>query len=198
MIGAEDILAKRAASREVADKVYSVIRRWVELAASYNVDLVGTQPSPGNIAGGISTIEEKSLGAIIKGGSRQIQGVLNYAEEVKGKGLWIMDTPGYDIMSVVGMVAGGATLVVFTTGRGTPTGNPIAPVIKVTANPYTYGKMKENIDFDASTVVNGMETIEQAGGRLLNLVLEVARGKHTKAELLGHTEFVIHKIIPSF
>lgn len=198
MIGAEDILAKRAASKEVADKVYNAIRRWVELAASHNVDLVGTQPAPGNIAGGISTIEEKSLGAIIKGGSRQIQGVLNYAEEVKGKGLWIMDTPGYDIMSVVGMVAGGATLVVFTTGRGTPTGNPIAPVIKVTANPYTYGKMKENIDFDASTVINGTETVEQAGERLLNLVLEVARGRHTKAELLGHTEFMIHKIIPSF
>ncbi len=198
MIGAEDILAKRSVSKEVADKVYSTIRKWVELAASYNVDLVGTQPAPGNIAGGISTIEEKSLGAIIKGGSRQIQGVLNYAEEVKGKGLWIMDTPGYDIMSVVGMVAGGASLVVFTTGRGTPTGNPIAPVIKVTANPYTYSKMKENIDFDASTVINGAETIEQAGERLFNLVLEVARGRYTKAELLGHTEFMIHKIIPSF
>jgi len=109
-----------------------------------------------------------------------------------------MDTPGYDIMSVVGMVAGGATLVIFTTGRGTPTGNPIAPVIKVTANPYTYNKMKENIDFDASTVVRGVETVEQAGERLFNLMLEVARGRQTKAELLGFREFVIHKIIPSF
>ncbi|MFP3157276.1 MAG: UxaA family hydrolase [Caldivirga sp.] len=198
MIGAEEILAKRAASKEVADRIYEVVGKWVRLAASYNVDLVGTQPSPGNIAGGISTIEEKSLGAIIKGGSRTIQGVLDYAEEVKGRGLFIMDTPGYDIMSVVGMVAGGATLVIFTTGRGTPTGNPIAPVIKVTANPYTYNKMKENIDFDASTVVRGVETVEQAGERLFNLMLEVARGRQTKAELLGFREFVIHKIIPSF
>lgn len=198
MIGAEEILAKRAVSKEVADRIYEIVGKWVRLAASYNVDLVGTQPAPGNIAGGISTIEEKSLGAIIKGGSRTIQGVLDYAEEVKGKGLFIMDTPGYDIMSVVGMVAGGATLVIFTTGRGTPTGNPIAPVIKVTANPYTYNKMRENIDFDASTVVRGVETVEQAGERLFNLMLEVARGRQTKAELLGFREFVIHKIIPSF
>jgi altronate dehydratase large subunit len=198
MIGAEDILASRAVSREVGERIVRTVRRWVELAASYNVDLVGTQPAPGNIAGGISTIEEKSLGAIIKGGSRPIQGMVDYAEEVKGKGLWLMDTPGYDIMSVVGMVAGGATLVIFTTGRGTPTGNPIAPVIKVTANPQTARKMRENIDFDASTVILGQETIEQAGERLFRLVIDVARGRPTKAELLGFREFMIHKIIPSF
>jgi altronate dehydratase large subunit len=198
MIGAEDILANRAVSREVGERIVRTVRRWVELAASYNVDLVGTQPAPGNIAGGISTIEEKSLGAIIKGGSRPVQGMVDYAEEVRGKGLWLMDTPGYDIMSVVGMVAGGATLVIFTTGRGTPTGNPIAPVIKVTANPQTARKMRENIDFDASTVTLGQETIEQAGERLFKLVIDVARGKPTRAELLGFKEFMIHKIIPSF
>jgi altronate dehydratase large subunit len=198
MIGAEDILANRAVSREVGERIVRTVRRWVELAASYNVDLVGTQPAPGNIAGGISTIEEKSLGAIIKGGSRPVQGMVDYAEEVRGKGLWLMDTPGYDIMSVVGMVAGGATLVIFTTGRGTPTGNPIAPVIKVTANPQTARKMRENIDFDASTVTLGQETIEQAGERLFKLVIDVARGKPTRAELLGFREFMIHKIIPSF
>ncbi len=198
MIGAEDILANRAVSREVGERIVRTVRRWVELAASHNVDLVGTQPAPGNIAGGISTIEEKSLGAIIKGGSRPVQGMVDYAEEVRGKGLWLMDTPGYDIMSVVGMVAGGATLVIFTTGRGTPTGNPIAPVIKVTANPQTARKMRENIDFDASTVTLGQETIEQAGERLFRLVIDVARGKPTRAELLGFKEFMIHKIIPSF
>jgi len=198
MIGAEDILANRAVSREVGEKIVSTVRRWVELAASYNVDLVGTQPAPGNIIGGISTIEEKSLGAIIKGGSRPVQGMVNYAEEVGGKGLWLMDTPGYDIMSVVGMVAGGATLVIFTTGRGTPTGNPIAPVIKVAANPQTARKMRENIDFDASTVTLGQETIEQAGERLFKLVMDTTRGKPTRAELLGFREFMIHKIIPSF
>jgi Altronate dehydratase len=198
MIGAEDILANRAVSREVGERIVRTVRRWVELAASYNVDLVGTQPAPSNIAGGISTIEEKSLGAIIKGGSRPVQGMVDYAEEVRGKGLWLMDTPGYDIMSVVGMVAGGATLVIFTTGRGTPTGNPIAPVIKVTANPQIARKMRENIDFDASTVILGQETIEQAGERLFKLVMDVARGKPTRAELLGFREFMIHKIIPSF
>jgi len=198
MIGAEDILANRAVSREVGERIVRTVRRWVELAASYNVDLVGTQPAPGNIAGGISTIEEKSLGAIIKGGSSPVQGMVDYAEEVRGKGLWLMDTPGYDIMSVVGMVAGGATLVIFTTGRGTPTGNPIAPVIKVTANPQIARKMRENIDFDASTVILGQETIDQAGERLFKLVMDVARGKPTRAELLGFREFMIHKIIPSF
>ena len=198
MIGAEDILANRAVSREVGERIVRTVRRWVELAASYNVDLVGTQLAPGNIAGGISTIEEKSLGAIIKGGSRSVQGMVDYAEEVRGKGLWLMDTPGYDIMSVVGMVAGGATLVIFTTGRGTPTGNPIAPVIKVTANPQTARKMRENIDFDASTVILGQETIDQAGERLFKLVMDVARSKPTRAELLGFREFMIHKIIPSF
>jgi len=198
MIGAEDILANRAVSREVGERIVRTVRRWVELAASHNVDLVGTQPAPGNIAGGISTIEEKSLGAIIKGGSSPVQGMVDYAEEVRGKGLWLMDTPGYDIMSVVGMVAGGATLVIFTTGRGTPTGNPIAPVIKVTANPQTARKMRENIDFDASTVILGQETIDQAGERLFKLVMDVARSKPTRAELLGFREFMIHKIIPSF
>jgi len=198
MIGAEDILANRAVSREVGERIVRTVRRWVELAASHNVDLVGTQPAPGNIAGGISTIEEKSLGAIIKGGSSPVQGMVDYAEEVRGKGLWLMDTPGYDIMSVVGMVAGGATLVIFTTGRGTPTGNPIAPVIKVTANPQIARKMRENIDFDASTVILGQETIDQAGERLFKLVMDVARSKPTRAELLGFREFMIHKIIPSF
>jgi Altronate dehydratase len=131
-------------------------------------------------------------------GDRREEDGGNHRLRRDGKGLWLMDTPGYDIMSVVGMVAGGATLVIFTTGRGTPTGNPIAPVIKVTANPQTARKMRENIDFDASTVILGQETIEQAGERLFKLVIDVARGKPTRAELLGFREFMIHKIIPSF
>ena len=197
MIGAEHILLKRIVDATTRNKLLNAIKRWLKIAEEQGVDLIGTQPTRGNIAGGITTIEEKSLGAIIKGGSRPIRGFLEYAEEVKGKGLYIMDTPGNDVMSLAGMVAGGAQLILFTAGRGTPVGNPIAPVIKITGNPHTYARMKENIDFDASPVLLGRKTVNEAGEQLFRLVLEVARGKLTRAEILGHNEFVIHKILPS-
>lgn len=197
MIGAEELLIKRVRSPEVAEKLVRAIRKWIELAHSVGVDLLGTQPTRGNIEGGITTIEEKSLGAIIKGGSRTIQDVLEYAEEVQGRGLFVMDTPGNDVISLAGMAAGGVQLTIFTTGRGTPVGNPVMPVIKVTGNPYTYEKMSDDIDFDASSVITNGRSVEEVGEELLQLVLEVASGKPTRAELGDHTEFVIHKILPS-
>jgi Altronate dehydratase len=152
-------------------------------------------PSPGNKAGGLTTLEEKSLGCIHKAGHREISAVYDYAKEVTGKeGLVIMDTPGNDPSSVAGMVAGGAQIIVFSTGRGTPTGNPISPVIKITGNKITYGNMSDNIDIDASPLVYGTKTLEQMGDELMKEVQEVASGKVTKAESLGYTEMAIARV----
>ncbi len=197
LIGAEHLLAKRAVSKDVADKLIEVVRRCEEKAKTMGVDIRGGQPTPGNIEGGISTIEEKSLGCIYKGGTKPLQGVLEYGEEPLGKGLYFMDTPGQDIESITGMTAGGAQVVIFTTGRGTPTGSPIAPVIKITGNPNTYRKMEDNIDFYAA-VIEGKETIQEAGERLYKEMIEVINGKLPKAEALKHREFGIYKLISTF
>jgi altronate dehydratase large subunit len=198
IIGAEHILARRAVSKKVADKLLEIVRMTEEKAKAAGVDMRGTQPTLGNIKGGLTTIEEKSLGAIHKGGSRPIQGILNYAEAPTRKGYYIMDTPGQDIESITGMTAGGAQIVIFTTGRGTPTGSPIAPVIKITANPHTFKKMKDNIDLNFSTVLLGDETVREAGERLFSEMMEVANGKLTRAEALGYREFGIHKLTSTF
>ena len=162
------------------------------------LDIRGTQPSPGNIRGGLTTIEEKSLGATHKGGERSpLVDVVPYAGARSRKpGLTVMDTPGLDVESVTGMVGGGAQVVVFTTGLGTPTGNPIAPVIKITGNARTARQMADNIDLDVSGVIDDTETLDDAAGRLFDEVLAVASGKPTAAERLGHREFAIHRRNP--
>jgi altronate dehydratase large subunit len=161
------------------------------------VDLRGAQPSPGNQEGGLTTIEEKSLGAIVKGGTTPVRGLVDYAETLPvGGGLVLMDTPGYDIESVVGKVAGGAQVVAFTTGRGSTTGNPIAPVIKVTGNPKTAERLASNMDIDVSTILEG-ESIESAGDRVYDLLLEVASGERTAAELRRLEEFAINELQPN-
>lgn len=151
-------------------------------------------PSPGNKAGGITTLEEKSLGCIHKGGHAPISAVYDYAKQVEEKGLVIMDTPGNDPSSVAGMAAGGAQICVFSTGRGTPTGNPIIPVIKLTGNKLTFASMADNIDFDASPIIYGLQTLQQLGDSFLAEVLAVADGKLTKSELLGYTEMAIARL----
>ena len=197
-IGAEHVLARRAVNDAVRLHLIEIVRACEERALRMGEDLRGSQPTPGNIAGGISSIEEKSLGCIHKAGSAPVQGVLEYGEVPPGTGLYVMDTPGQDVESMTGLAAGGVQVMVFTTGRGTPTGNPILPVIKVTANRRTVELMADNIDLDLSGVIEGTLAIERAGERIFNEILDVANGKLTKAERLGHTEFSIYRIGPTF
>ena len=193
-IGAEHILVKRAATPEIKKQIIGICKNLEEHLANVNQNLRTGQPTPGNKEGGISTIEEKSLGCIYKGGTRPIVEVLDYAQMPTKKGALIMDTPGFDVASVTAMVAGGCQLVIFTTGRGTPTGNIIAPVIKVTGNAKTYKNMKDNIDFDASLVLSGEKTIDERGQELFEEMLEVANGKVTKAEAFGFNECSMQRI----
>lgn len=199
-IGAEHIYARRAVNEEVRSQVIEAVRSFEEwLKREARVDFRGAQPSPGNIAGGITTIEEKSLGAVKKSGTAPVSGVLGYAERLGDRrGHYLMVTPGYDIESVSGMVAGGAQVVLFTTGRGTPTGHAVAPVIKVTANPDTAKALGEVIDYDASPVLDGRKGFEEAARELFDLLLRVASGQLTKAEELGQDDFGIFRIGPTF
>ncbi len=197
LIGAEKIIADRAVSEEAKEELLRVVKRTEDRAEKMGVDLRGGQPTPGNMEGGLTTIEEKSLGCIYKGGTSPLQGVLDYAQRPGGRGLYFMDTPGQDIESITGMVAAGAQIVIFTTGRGTPTGSPAAPVIKVTGNPVTYERMGENIDLSVGDILSG-KTVEDAGQTLFEHMIKVANGDRTKSEILGHHELGIHKISSTF
>lgn len=193
-IGAEHILAKRAKNEEIKGRIYEIINRYEKSLESVGEKVRAGNPSPGNKAGGITTLEEKSLGCIHKGGTSIIQDVIDYAKPVEEKGLIIMDTPGNDPSSIAGMIAGGAQIILFTSGRGTPTGNPIAPVIKISGNRITYENMKDNIDVDASHVIYGPESLEELGEMLLKEVIDVASGKLVKAEILGFIETSVMRI----
>jgi altronate dehydratase large subunit len=198
IMGAEHLLAARATRPEVATELVRIVTRVEAEAIALGVDIRGTQPSPGNIRGGLTTIEEKSLGAVHKGGERApLEDVVPYAGRIARKGLTVMDTPGLDVESVTGMVGGGAQVAVFTTGLGTPTGNPIAPVIKITANAQTAQRMADNTDLDVSDVLSQGETLDAAADRLFAEVLAVCSGRSVAAERLGHREFAIHRRNPT-
>ena len=198
IMGAEHLLAARASEPSAATRLIQVITRVEREAQALGLDIRGTQPSPGNIRGGLTTIEEKSLGATHKGGERApLRDVVAYAAPIREKGLTVMDTPGLDVEAVTGMVGGGAQVVVFTTGLGTPTGNPIAPVIKITGNARTARHMADNIDLDVSGVMDDRETLDSAADRLFAHVVAVASGAPTAAEVLGHREFAIHRRNPT-
>jgi altronate dehydratase large subunit len=199
IMGAEHLLAARAASPEPAAQLLRVVTRVEAEAIALGLDIRGTQPSPGNIRGGLTTIEEKSLGATHKGGEHTpLTDVVGYSAPITKRGLTVMDTPGLDVEAVTGMVGGGAQVVVFTTGLGTPTGNPIAPVIKITGNAQTAESMADNLDLDVSGILDGREMLDAAADRLLAEVIEVCSGKATATERLGHREFAIHRRNPTF
>ena len=194
-IGAEHILARRAANKEVHDRIYEITTRFENHFHAVGEDVRAGNPSPGNKAGGITTLEEKSLGCIHKGRHSTINAVYDYAKQVKSKqGLVIMDTPGNDPASVAAMVAGGAQVVVFSSGRGSPVGHPIVPVVKITGNKLTFAAMEDNIDFSAAPLIYGEKTVEELGEDLLKMVIETACGKQTKAEALGFVETAIARI----
>jgi altronate dehydratase large subunit len=197
-IGAEHLLWRRAVSDGLGDRIVAMARQVEQSAIDLGVDLLGANPSPGNITGGITTIEEKSLGCTYKSGTAPISGVFAYGERVRERGLVIMDTPGNDVVSVTGMAAGGVHLVVFTTGRGTPAGAPIVPVVKVATNSGLYARMGDNLDINAGTIIDGQETIEEVGRRIFDRIVSVASGKQTKTERWGHREFSIGRIAPTF
>lgn len=196
-IGAEHVLAERAANDAVRERLLAFVERREAMAKLMGVDIRGAQPTPGNQQGGLTTIEEKSLGAIAKGGTSPVRGIVGYGERLPtGGGLVLMDTPGYDVESVVGKVAGGAQVIAFTTGRGSTTGNPIAPVIKVTGNPKTWGTMANNMDVNASTVIEG-DSLSAVGKRIYGKLLSTADGERTEAERRRLEEFAINEIQPN-
>lgn len=193
-IGGEHILARRGATDKIHNEIISICKAYEEHLKLVGQNCRAGQPTPGNKAGGLSTLEEKSLGCIRKGGTKPVVEVLQEGMRPTQKGAIIMDTPGYDIASVTSMVAGGCQVIVFTTGRGTPTGNALAPVIKVCGNPQTCEKMKDNIDEDLSTVVTRGKTIEQAADQLFEGLMDVCNGKMTKAEIFGFSDIAVDHI----
>ncbi|MGO4698403.1 UxaA family hydrolase [Paenibacillus sp. 2TAB26] len=197
IIGAEHVLAQRCATPETADMLYHIVGRFEKEVERMGADMRGGNPSPGNIEGGLSTIEEKSLGCISKCGKAPIKGVIEYAEQIPEGGLYFMDSPGNDIECVSGMAAGGVHIVCFTTGRGTPTGAAVVPVIKITGNKRMFERMEDNMDVDVSDMLGGMLSLESAGEKIWQEIIDVADGKWTKAETLGHQEFSINRIGPS-
>ncbi len=188
LVGTEEILAPRCINEEVAEKLLKIIKDNEEYFEKAGESLRDGNPSAGNKEGGLTTLEEKSLGCIHKAGYAPINEVYEYGAMVDKKGLVVMDTPGQDIASIAAMVAGGAQVVIFTTGRGTPTGNGIVPVIKITGNSETAKLMEDNIDFDASSIISGQSTIEENGEKLFELLMEVVNGQQSKAESLGFND----------
>lgn len=193
-IGAEHVVAKRAATPKIHNEIIEVCRAYEEHLKAAGQDCRAGQPTPGNKAGGLSTLDEKSLGCIRKGGVRPIREVLEQAARPTQHGAIVMDTAGYDISSVTSMVAGGCQVIIFTTGRGTPTGNAIVPVVKVTANARTYRCMEDNMDVDLSPIVRGEKTAKEMGEELLQEIAAIANGKLTKAEAYGFSDIAVDHV----
>ena len=197
MIGTTHILQRRAATPEVAGKIAAMIGR-----AEDQMRSLGPDPqmfiAPGNMEGGLTCLSEKSLGCIAKGGTSPINEVIDYGCSPTCHGLVLMDTPGYDVESMAGLAAGGAQIIAFTTGRGTPAGFPAVPVIKIVSNSETYGRMADDIDINAGRVIDAGLTIEEMGREIHQFILEVANGRLTKAELNDQACFGFLKEHSSF
>jgi altronate hydrolase len=195
--GAEHLLTRRAVTKEVGEKLVQRIKWWEEYTSLLGGE-INNNPTPGNKAGGLTTILEKSLGASAKCGSTNLVEVYGFAEPVLAKGLVFMDTPGYDVVSITGMVAGGANVVCFTTGRGTVCGFKPTPTIKLASNTEMYNSLQDDIDVNCGKVVDGEATIEEMGEIIFNSILETASGRKTRSEFhgFGDNEFVPWQIGP--
>jgi (2R)-sulfolactate sulfo-lyase subunit beta len=194
LTGGEDIVAARISDPEQRAKFERLFKEHTDVILAQQADLLGSQPTEGNIAGGLSTIEEKAMGNIQKIGKAEIDGVLQMGEAPTGHGLFFMDTSSAAAESVTLFAAGGSAVHLFTTGQGNIIGNPIVPVIKLTANPRTVAGMEEHIDLDVSATIRLEETLDEAGERLIDLIQATASGRLTAAELLNHREFVLTRL----
>ena len=190
-IGAEHILARRAVNKQVGERIFEIVANMEQRAKSLGCDMRKGQPTPGNIAGGLSTIEEKSLGAIMKSGSRPIQGVMNYTDMITDqKGLWIKDTPGREPEILTGMACTGAQVMLFSTGRGAPQGFPSMPVLKICGNVNTYKKMEQDMDINAGVIITGESTIDEVGEYAFERMISTLNGEMTKSEAIKYFNFI--------
>jgi len=197
--GAEHLLTRRAVTRDVGQKLVGLIHWWEEHARQHR-STIDNNPSFGNKAGGLTTIFEKSLGAVAKGGQAPLAAVFNYAEQITSSGFCFMDSPGYDPVSMTGLVAGGCNIAVFTTGRGSVYGCKPTPCIKVATNTPLFQWMQEDMDINAGTILEGKESVEQVGQRIFEKVIAVASGEKTKSEIagMGDEEFAPWQLGPTF
>lgn len=197
--GGEQLLTRRAVSREVGEKLLKLIRWWEDYARMFG-STINTNPSVGNKRGGLSTIFEKSLGAIAKGGASPLREVYEYAERVTSKGFVFMDTPGLDNLSVTGIVAGGANVFVFTTGRGSCFGCKPTPSIKIATNTPMYRRMLDDMDINAGSILDGDDSVEDVGQEIFEKIIAVASGEKTKSEAqgIGDEEFAPWQVGPQF
>jgi altronate hydrolase len=189
--GAEHLLTRRAVSREVGEKLIKRIKWWEDYTARNHGEM-NNNPSPGNKAGGLTTILEKSLGAVAKGGTTNLVDVYEYAQTVDKKGFVYMDTPGYDPVSATGQVAGGANLIAFTTGRGSAYGCAPAPSIKLATHSELWRRQEDDLDVNCGGIADGNDSIEAAGARIFEMMLQTASGVQSKSERHGYgqQEFV--------
>jgi altronate hydrolase len=185
--GAEHMLLGRAVSQEVGNKLLDLLRWW-EVYAEKNGESLDNNPSPGNKAGGLTTILEKSLGAAAKGGRSDLVDVYKYAEPVTRRGFVFMDTPGYDPVSVTGQVAGGANMICFTTGRGSCFGCKPAPSLKLATNTPMYNRMADDMDINCGAILDGGMSVEEMGKQIFELILKTASGQRSRSEQLGYGE----------
>jgi len=196
-MGAEHLLAARAVAEPDRERIVEMVRWFEDEAKRHGVDMRGTNPTPDNIAGGLTTLEEKSLGAIAKGGSRPIVETIDYAHEPTQRGLVIMNTPSAACESMTGLLAGGSHIILFSTGRGNAIGAPVAPTVKVTGNPNTAAAMSENIDLDVSSIITKGGALDEAAVRLWDEVVKVACGKMTRCEVLREDQLSVSRFGPS-
>jgi len=187
-IGAEHLLARHARSPKIAEAILELVQRMESRAKSVGCDMRGGQPTGGNIKGGITTIEEKSLGAIAKAGNAPIEGVFEYGVRPDIKGLVVMDSPGREPEILTGLAAAGSNIIAFSTGRGAPQGFPFVPVAKITGNERTWKSMRDHMDIYVGSILEGTETLPEAGRRIFRELLDIASGKLTKAEISGYSD----------